>query len=63
VDDPDDYFATTDPLYWVQLFPSREEFVKRYREVRAATKARLLTRSGPNRLDKLVYRGFIRPSL
>jgi len=43
VDDPDDYFATTDPLYWVQLFPSREEFVKRYREVRAATKARLLT--------------------
>jgi hypothetical protein len=37
LDDADDYFATTDPRYWLQLFPSREEFVKRYGAAFTAT--------------------------
>ncbi len=30
MEDEEDYFASSDPLYWVRLFPSREEFQTRY---------------------------------
>lgn len=40
IDDPDDYFATPDPRYWTKLFPSREDFVKRYTKAYDAMEAK-----------------------
>ncbi|MFI4998905.1 MAG: hypothetical protein ACHQK9_03400 [Reyranellales bacterium] len=39
IDDAEDYFATPDPLYWMKLFPSRAEFVKRYQAALDAKEA------------------------
>ncbi len=30
IDEPEDYFAGSDPAYWTKLFSSRDEFVRRY---------------------------------